>query len=52
MTPFDLTRLVVDSSKIAFSGKVVIGASPAVWAILRLEEIDSISIVRANEEQS
>src|SRR5262249_20178860 len=52
MAPLDLSRLIVHCTEKRPARNVVIGAGPAIAAVVRLEEIDSVTILRADDERS
>ncbi len=50
VTPGDLSGLVIARPQKGSSGDIVIGASPSVCAVLRLEKIDSVAVVSADDQ--
>src|SRR5439155_7039649 len=51
VAPADVPSLIIDRSQHAFALYVLIAARPAVSAVLRLEEVDPIRILRAHDQQ-
>src|SRR5262249_54324008 len=52
MVPLDLPGLKIDSSQECLPGNSIICAGPAVRAVYGLEEIDAVSVLRADDEQT
>src|SRR5262245_52806581 len=50
--PFDLAGLIIDRPQKCSTRNSVVGAGPAIFAMLRLEEIDSIAVLSADDEQA
>src|SRR5262245_42880013 len=48
--PLDLPCLIIDCPEKSFAGHVVIGSSPAVFAVLRLEKINAVTVLCAHDE--
>src|SRR5215468_1045441 len=51
VAPLDLARLIVNRSQECFACQIVVRAGPAILAVLRLEEIDSVCVLGADDEQ-
>src|SRR5215831_16061373 len=51
MTPLDLAGLIVDGAQECFASQVVVRTGPPVLAVLRLEEIDSVCVLGADDER-
>src|SRR5438270_2457857 len=50
--PAQFPRFIIDRLQLCLSKKAVIRASPAIFAVLRLGEINAVAIARANEKQT
>src|SRR5262245_1197129 len=50
MIPFDLSRLIIDCAEESPAGHTVVGPGPAVFAMLRLEEVNAVTVLRAYDE--
>jgi hypothetical protein len=48
--PLDLPRLLINCPEESSAGHIVIGSSPAVFAVLRLEKINAVTVLRAHDE--
>src|SRR6185503_15666189 len=51
MVPADLAGLVVDRPHEPLAADAVVGARPAVGAVLGLEEVDAVAVLGADDEQ-
>src|SRR5690348_2235153 len=52
MAPFDLAALIIDRSQERSAGQVVVGAGPAVFAMLGFEEVNAVTVLRADDEEA
>src|SRR5690242_5642226 len=52
MFPHDFPRAIVDSAQEASPGETVVCAGPAIGAVLGLEEVDAVAILRVDDEQT
>src|SRR2546430_17376748 len=52
VTPFDLSRLVIDRSQKSAPGDSIIGAGPSVGPVFGFEEVNPISILCTDNEKA
>ena len=52
VAPANLARLIVDRPQHALAPHAVVRARPSVLAVLGLEEVDAVGVVRADDEQT
>ena len=52
MVPDNLSGLVIDGPKKCFACDAVVGAGPPVGSVVRLEEVNAVAILRADDEQA
>src|SRR5258708_40050469 len=52
VVPADLSGPIADRAQPAFAPQVVVRAGPSVLAMLRFEEVDAVTVMRADDQQS
>ncbi len=52
MVPYDLSCPVIDGAKESPARNAIIGAGPTVGSVLGFEEIDSVAVLSAHDEQA
>src|SRR5215831_2121527 len=52
MIPLNLSSLIIDCPQEGAPCDAVIGAGPAVVAVFRLEEVNAVAVLRADDEQA